>query len=175
MPPTNGRWWLTQDSSETVIDATPEAHLRPGGRPAPHGRVEPRVPDASSGPTARRARPWAPRSSATTGAALRAHRWSRQGRVLAADPGREFAFVTEEGGRESTEWRYRFEPVEGGTRVTESYDVQVDPDLGPDRRRPDQPAPRAARGHAPHARAAQDRRRGQERSRPAMSFGRRPG
>ena len=51
-------------------------------------------------------------------------KWSRQGRVLVADRGREFAFVTEEGGRESTEWRYRFEPVDGGTRVTESYEVR---------------------------------------------------
>jgi hypothetical protein len=51
-------------------------------------------------------------------------RWSRRGRVLAADPGRAFAFVTEEGGRESTLWRYRFEPVEGGTQVTESYEVR---------------------------------------------------
>jgi len=51
-------------------------------------------------------------------------RWSRHGRVLAADRGREFAFITEEGGRESTEWRYRFEPAEGGTRVTESYTVR---------------------------------------------------
>jgi hypothetical protein len=51
-------------------------------------------------------------------------KWSRRGRVLVADPGREFAFVTEEGGRESTQWRYLFEAVEGGTRVTESYDVK---------------------------------------------------
>jgi hypothetical protein len=51
-------------------------------------------------------------------------RWSRRGRVLIADRGRELAFVTEEGGRESTEWRYRFEPVDGGTRVTESYKVK---------------------------------------------------
>ena len=51
-------------------------------------------------------------------------RWSRQGRVLTAEPGRELAFVTEEGGRESTVWRYRFEPFEGGTRVTESYEVR---------------------------------------------------
>ena len=36
-------------------------------------------------------------------------KWSRRGRVLVADPGREFAFVTEEGGHESTVWRYRFE------------------------------------------------------------------
>lgn len=51
-------------------------------------------------------------------------RWSRHGRVLAVDPGREFTFVTEEGGRESTVWRYRFEPIDGGTCVTESYEVK---------------------------------------------------
>jgi len=51
-------------------------------------------------------------------------RWSRHGRVLVAARGRQFAFATEEGGRESTVWRYRFEPVDGGTRVTESYEVK---------------------------------------------------
>ena len=51
-------------------------------------------------------------------------KWSRHGRVVTADPGREFSFATEEGGRESTLWSYRFEPVDGGTRVTESYDVK---------------------------------------------------
>jgi len=51
-------------------------------------------------------------------------KWSRRGRVVTADPGREFSFATEEGGRESTLWSYRFDPVEGGTRVTESYDVK---------------------------------------------------
>ena len=50
-------------------------------------------------------------------------KWSRQGRVLTADPGHEFVFVTEEGGRESTEWRYRLEPSGVGTQVTESYTV----------------------------------------------------
>jgi hypothetical protein len=54
-------------------------------------------------------------------------RWSRHGRVLAAERGRQFAFATEEGGRESTVWRYRFEPVDGGTRVTESYEVKKIP------------------------------------------------
>ena len=58
------------------------------------------------------------------GGPFRLMRWSRRGRVLAAARGREFAFVTEEGGRESTVWRYRFEPVAGGTRVTESYQVR---------------------------------------------------
>jgi uncharacterized protein YndB with AHSA1/START domain len=50
-------------------------------------------------------------------------KWSRGGRVLTADPGREFAFATEEGGKESVVWRYRFEPVERGTKVTESYEI----------------------------------------------------
>jgi hypothetical protein len=54
-------------------------------------------------------------------------RWSRRGRVLVADPGREFAFVTEEGGKESTVWRYQLKPSDGGTRVTESYEVKSIP------------------------------------------------
>jgi hypothetical protein len=58
------------------------------------------------------------------GGPFRLVRWSRQGRVMTADPGREFSFSTEEGGRESTHWRYRFESIEGGTRVTESYEVK---------------------------------------------------
>src|SRR4051794_12278127 len=32
-------------------------------------------------------------------------RWSRKGRVLVAERGREFAFVTQEGGREGVVWR----------------------------------------------------------------------
>jgi hypothetical protein len=52
-------------------------------------------------------------------------RYSRHGTVLAADPGREFAFITDEGGRPSTVWRYRFETLDDGrTRVTESYEVR---------------------------------------------------
>ena len=51
-------------------------------------------------------------------------RWSRKGRVLTAEPGREFAFVTEEGGKEGVIWRYVFTPNGGTTRVTESYDVR---------------------------------------------------
>ena len=58
------------------------------------------------------------------GGPFRLMRWSRRGRVLTADPGREFAFVTEGGGRESTVWRYRLEPVADTTQVTESYQVR---------------------------------------------------
>ena len=51
-------------------------------------------------------------------------RYQRHGRVLVADPGREFTFITDEGGRESTEWRYQFHPEGSGTRVVESYNVR---------------------------------------------------
>ena len=52
-------------------------------------------------------------------------RYTRHDEVIVADPGREFAFITDEGGRPSTAWRYRFEPQgDGRTRVTESYQVR---------------------------------------------------
>jgi len=120
----NGRWWLTEDSQETVVGATPEriydlvVDLPRMGDWSPECRsVE--WDEGASGPA--------------EGATFVGHnrggprglmKWSRRGRVLVAEPGREFAFATEEGGRESTVWRYRFEPVDGGTRVTESYEVK---------------------------------------------------
>jgi hypothetical protein len=118
-----GRWWLTEGSEQMVINATPThvyvmvADLPRMGEWSPEcQRVE--WEGGATGPA--------------EGAKFVGHnrtgpkqliRWSRHGRVLTANPGREFTFVTEEGGRESTEWRYRFEPVDGGTLVTESYVV----------------------------------------------------
>ncbi|MGH9016690.1 MAG: SRPBCC family protein [Acidimicrobiales bacterium] len=119
----SSRWWLRQDSQSVVIEAPPEriyqlvADLPRMGEWSPECR---RVEwlDGSTGPA--------------EGATFIGHnqggpgglmKWSRRGRVLTADPGREFAFATEEGGRESTQWRYRLEPLEVGTRVTESYTV----------------------------------------------------
>jgi len=124
MHPKPGRWWLTQDSAQTVMNATPAriydliADLRRMGEWSPEcDRVE-----------------WeAGATSPAAGARFTGHNrtgpghligWSRHGRVLTADPRREFTFVTEEGGREATVWRYRLEPAGGGTRVTESYDVK---------------------------------------------------
>ena len=46
--------------------------------------------------------------------------WSTTCTVIAADPGREFAFDV---GKGETRWRYRFEPSGGGTDVTESFEV----------------------------------------------------
>jgi hypothetical protein len=120
----SSRWWLRHDSRSVVMAA-------PAERIYALVADLPRMGDWS--PECRRVE-WAEGSAGPAeGATFIGHnkggpgglmKWSRRGRVLRADPGREFAFVTEEGGRESTEWRYRLEPVEGGTRVTESYAVR---------------------------------------------------
>jgi hypothetical protein len=127
MMPKNQRWWLTQDSEELVVNATAE-HVYDLVADLPRmGQWSPECQGVE----------WEGGASAPVeGARFVGHnrggprklmRWSRHGRVLAADPGRQFAFATEEGGRESTVWRYRFEPVDGGTRVTESYEVKQIP------------------------------------------------
>ena len=124
MPPTNGRWWLTKDRCQATIQATAEAVYDLVADLPRMGEWSPECQKVE----------WTDGSTApTVGATFVGHnkggpaglmRWSRRGRVLVAERGRSFAFVTEEGGRESTEWRYDFEQVEGGTRVTESYDVR---------------------------------------------------
>ena len=53
-------------------------------------------------------------------------RWSTTPRVVAAEPGREFAFATTWLGKDNTQWTYRFEPDGTGTRVTESFEMLVD-------------------------------------------------
>jgi len=124
MPPTNARWWLTTDRRQATIEATAEelydlvADLPRMGEWSPEcQKVE--WTDGSTAPTV-----GATFVGHNKGGPAGLMRWSRRGRVLVAERGRAFAFVTEEGGRESTEWRYDFEQVEGGTRVTESYDVR---------------------------------------------------
>ena len=49
--------------------------------------------------------------------------WRNRPVVTVADPGREFAFSRTEPFAGTIVWRYRLEPVEGGTRVVESYEV----------------------------------------------------
>ena len=49
--------------------------------------------------------------------------WKNRPVVVAADPGREFAFSRTEKFSGTVVWRYRFEPEGTGTRVTESYEV----------------------------------------------------
>jgi hypothetical protein len=120
----DSRWWLREGSETVVVATSPEtvydlvADLPRMGEWSPECvRVE-----------------WEGGANApVVGAAFVGYNrggpgkrisWSRHGRVVAAEPGKEFAFATEEGGRESTTWTYRFEETEGGTRVTESYGVQ---------------------------------------------------
>ena len=53
-------------------------------------------------------------------------RWATTPRVVAADPGREFAFVTSWLRKDMTKWAYRMEPDGDGTRVTESFEMVID-------------------------------------------------
>ena len=120
----NQRWWLTQDQVETVIAADADllydmvSDLPRIGEWSP----ECEAVEWTDGTT-----------TAVAGSRFVGHnavgpgrriRYARRGRVVVADRGQEFSFATEEGGREGTTWRYRFEPVDGGTRVTESYRVE---------------------------------------------------
>lgn len=72
---------------------------------------------------------WLGEPAAVVGARFVGHnrqagaRWSRECVVTTSEPGREFAFHTVFRGQPGTRWRYRFEPIASGTRVTESYEV----------------------------------------------------
>jgi len=110
MPASKERWWLTRDSRQIVISTSP-------------GRIYGLISDLP------RMGEWSPECERVewtggTTAAAEGARFVGHTRGVVAAPGREFAFVTEEGGRESTVWRYRLDVVEGGTRVTESYEVR---------------------------------------------------
>ena len=78
---------------------------------------------------------WESGEAGTVGAVFRGRnkvgrmaRWSRRCEVTQAEPGRAFAFRTlperfDPTRRDSTTWSYTFEAVEGGTRVTHSYEI----------------------------------------------------
>lgn len=53
-------------------------------------------------------------------------RWTTTARVVVADPGHEFTFVTGHRGDEMTRWRYQLEPGTGTTKVTESFEMLSD-------------------------------------------------
>jgi hypothetical protein len=44
--------------------------------------------------------------------------WETRSRVVAADPGREFTWVVNDG---AVRWGFTLEPADGGTRLTESW------------------------------------------------------
>jgi uncharacterized protein YndB with AHSA1/START domain len=124
MSKNSSRWWLRQDSEDVIIAAVPQriyelvADLPRMGDWSPEcQRVE--WTDGADAPAV-----GARFIGHNRGGPRGLFKWSRRGRVLVADSGSEFAFVTEEGGKESTVWRFKFEPADEGTRVTESYEVK---------------------------------------------------
>lgn len=123
----SSRWWLRHDSEQTSVAASAHsvylllADMPRMGEWSPEcQRVEWTGDIAAPAVGARFI-------GHNRGGPLGLMTWSRAGRVLVADPGREFAFVTEEGGKESTIWRYQLESLDGGTRITESYQVKTIP------------------------------------------------
>jgi len=127
MTKTSTRWWLRTDSHEVVV-AAPAEHIYDLVSDMPRmGEWSPECQqvewiDGATGPA--------------VGARFLGHnrggprgmlKWSRRGRVLVAEPAREFTFATEEGGKEGVIWRYRLEPTGSGTKVTESYEITTIP------------------------------------------------
>ena len=51
-------------------------------------------------------------------------RWSVTCEVKTAEPGRTLSWATLQRGREMTRWQYDFAPADGGTELTESFDVK---------------------------------------------------
>jgi hypothetical protein len=49
--------------------------------------------------------------------------WKTRSQVVAADRGREFTFIV---GGSYARWAYTFAPVEGGTEITESWEILPD-------------------------------------------------
>ncbi len=95
MAPKNQRWWLTQDSESVLVDAPADriydlvADMPRMGEWSPEcQRVE--WTDDSDGPV-----PNATFIGHNRGGPMGLMKWSRRGRVLTADRGREFAFATE--------------------------------------------------------------------------------
>ncbi|HEY6473232.1 MAG TPA: SRPBCC family protein [Acidimicrobiales bacterium] len=124
MPPKNQHWWLTADEVELEIEA---------GAGLLYDMVSdlPRIGEWS--PECERVEWEGDLEVPTKGTTFVGHnavgpgrriRYSRHGEVLAAERGKEFTFITDEGGRPSTLWRYRFEPTANGTKVTEGYEVR---------------------------------------------------
>lgn len=124
------RPWRTAGSVETVVPAGPDDVYAVISDVT---RIGERSPECH---TAR----WLPGAPAgTVGATFRgsnragwAARWSRRCEVVAAAHGRTFAFRTlperlDLSRRDSTTWRYDLEPVDGGTRVTHSYEITTLP------------------------------------------------
>ena len=113
---------LDHDEVSTVVAAPPEvvyALVADVPRTAAYSPdvVSCRLLDGTTGPVV-----GARFEAVNTSAAGRT--WRNRPVVTVAEPGREFAFTRTEPLAGTIVWRYRFEPVDDGTRVVESSDVQ---------------------------------------------------
>lgn len=130
MTSSSARLWRASGSVELVVAAAPDDVYAVVSDVT---RIGERSPECH---TAR----WLPGTPAgSVGAVFRgsnragwAARWSRRCEVVAAEPGRTFAFRTlperlDVSRRDSTTWRYDLEPVDGGTLVRHSYEITLLP------------------------------------------------
>jgi Polyketide cyclase / dehydrase and lipid transport len=119
----SSRWYLREDHESVVVDAPADllyelvAELTHMGDWSPECRAVEWV-DGATGPAV-----GARFVGRNQGGPFGLMKWARHGHVVTAEAGHEFAFATEEGGREGTVWTYRFQPHADGTLVTESYRV----------------------------------------------------
>ncbi|WP_330455674.1 SRPBCC family protein [Streptomyces sp. NBC_00820] len=112
-------------SGDIVIDVSPDAAYEAVSRPADMGRWSPENLGTAGGAAD------GPVELGTTfvGRNKRGRfRWVTRCTVTAADPGRRFAFRVHSIGLSRPRlrgpiatWEYRFEPADGGTRVTETW------------------------------------------------------
>ena len=114
---------LDRDSAEIVVDAAPEQVYDLVADVTRTPEFSPEVVavrwlDGATEPAVG-ARFEAVNRSRTSG-----RRWRNRPVVLVADRGREFAFRRTEPFSGTVVWRYRLAPVDGGTRVVESYEFE---------------------------------------------------
>jgi hypothetical protein len=125
MAPKNQRFWLTADSVELEIEADAQTLYRMVSDLPRIGEWSPeceRVVWEGDVTTPVEGTTFVGHNAVGPGRRIR---YRRHGTVLRAEDGRAFSFITDEGGRPSTVWHYRFEPLgEHRTRVTEGYEVR---------------------------------------------------
>jgi hypothetical protein len=112
---------LTTDSVERVIAATPQALYDIVSDVTRTPELSPEIVKCTwvKGATG----PAVGARFRAINSAGRGPNWPNTPVVVAAEPGREFAFARTEPFGGTLEWRYRFDPEGDGTKVTESYTV----------------------------------------------------
>ena len=162
MAPKNQRWWLRRTVSSSKSGRADV--LTRWSRLAPHRGVEPDA-SGSSGGRRRRARGGHDVRGPQRGGPGRRIRYSRHGECRGR-PGTCVRVHNDEGGRQSTAWRYGSSPWATAPPASRGLRGAVDPDVGPHPRRAPQPPQGVAQGHAHDARAPQASAEAQSSRRP---------